>query len=305
MAGFSSLACTTSRTDTTNWHQAIMVYNATTNLLTIYYDGAVDCSQTQTADYTSSDDKIWLGNRVDNGAGHYYDGSLDTVRIINGARSSAWVKAEYYSSTDGLVIYGSEQVMNNVPVINQVTTSPNITSVGTAVVFNASWTDSGDQTKLYVCKSNQLTGNSSCTGGSWCVNSSWVTDSPTVCSYTTGVSDVGTKNYYAFVCDDSSICSVSSSGSFVVNDTTSPSISAINITSYNQTTNFSWVQNDLSNINSSYVNITGSNGVVNKTLSASGNGTKTLTYYNNQLSPYSFYLRVNDSYGHVANFTVN
>ncbi|GAI37575.1 unnamed protein product, partial [marine sediment metagenome] len=109
--------------------------------------------------------------------------------------------------------------VNQPPSISSVTDSPDPVTAGNSIAFTANWSDpdSGDQTKLHICKTNSISGQT-CSGGSWCDTTSWDTTSPSSCSYTTGSGDVGSHSYYAFICDDDNVCSSSKSGSFTVEE---------------------------------------------------------------------------------------
>ena len=106
------------------------------------------------------------------------------------------------------------------PSINSVTDFPDPIDSGTQVQISASWSDvnAGEQVKLHACKTNAY--SSSCTGGSWCDSSSFTGTSPATCNYTTQIADSGAQSYYAFVCDDDSLCSSSASSAFSVVVTT-------------------------------------------------------------------------------------
>jgi len=67
-----------------------------------------------------------------------------------------------------------------------------------------------------MCKTDDINNGQICTGGSWCDSTSFTSNNPESCTYTTTKSDIGTKDYYAFVCDDSDSCSVSATGTFKV-----------------------------------------------------------------------------------------
>jgi hypothetical protein len=112
---------------------------------------------------------------------------------------------------------------NQPPSISSVTDSPDPVTAGNSITFTTYWSDpdSGDQTRLFICKNDsmgQALGGPACDGGSWCHNTSFDSTSPSSCSYTTDDGDVGSHNYYAFVCDDDDECSDSMSGSFTVEE---------------------------------------------------------------------------------------
>ena len=105
-------------------------------------------------------------------------------------------------------------------------------AAGSDITFTVNWSDpdSGDQTKIHICKTNNIsepdpTNNTGqdCFGGSWCDTTNWDTTSPSGCDYTTSDSDAGTNNYYAFVCDDEDSCSDYTSSTFTVEAVSTPS----------------------------------------------------------------------------------
>jgi len=114
--------------------------------------------------------------------------------------------------------------VNQVPSISLATDSPDPIAADTSLTFEVAWSDpnTGDQTKIHICKTDSISGQT-CAGGSWCDLPSFSSSSPSSCSYTTQVQDAGTNNYFAFVCDDENACSSSQSGSFDV-DATAPTI---------------------------------------------------------------------------------
>jgi len=77
------------------------------------------------------------------------------------------------------------------------------------------------------CKTDAITvgASPSCDGGEWCSNKDdYDLTDPITCTYTVQSGDVGSQNYYAFVCDDEPSCSSSASGSFTAEAVSSPSI---------------------------------------------------------------------------------
>jgi len=119
-----------------------------------------------------------------------------------------------YNCVDGTCVN-----TNNPPTISSVTDSPDPVVTGNSITFSVTWSDSDDNgQKLLICKTNSLSGTS-CSGGQWCsatISGGSGTDS---CSYTTSDSDVGSNDYYAFVCDSLGSCSSGTYGSFTVENT--------------------------------------------------------------------------------------
>ena len=106
--------------------------------------------------------------------------------------------------------------INEAPSITSVSDSPDPIAPGSNITFTVNWTDpNSDQTKTHICKTSAISGQI-CGGGSWCDTTSWSASSPSSCSYNVQASDMGTNNYYAFVCDTNNACSSSSSGTFTV-----------------------------------------------------------------------------------------
>ncbi|KPJ54599.1 hypothetical protein AMJ47_04080 [Parcubacteria bacterium DG_72] len=93
------------------------------------------------------------------------------------------------------------------------------------VTFSVEWLsilDSG--VKLYVCKAEDGTSSGCGVGGEWCSNSDdFETGKTITCPYQTAEGDVGSNNYYVYVCDSSSNCSSAIPGTFTVQSATSAS----------------------------------------------------------------------------------
>ncbi len=108
---------------------------------------------------------------------------------------------------------------NSAPTINSATDYPDPVSVGSAVTFTVNWSDAdtGDLTRTFICKTNSFTSSTlTCDGGSWASSTSFSSINITEVFYTALLGDLGTKNYFAFVCDDSNACSNGSAGTFTV-----------------------------------------------------------------------------------------
>lgn len=110
--------------------------------------------------------------------------------------------------------------VNAAPSITSATASPSPVDADAQIQFSAVWSDVnvGEQVKIHVCKTNAF--SSACTGGSWCDSSGFTLTSPAACNYTAQIADSGAQSYYAFVCDDGSLCSSSRAGTFAVMVTT-------------------------------------------------------------------------------------
>ena len=133
-----------------------------------------------------------------------------------------------YTSPEPTTQVGNEQLPNEPPAVSSVTDAPDPVQAGNSVSFSVSWSDpdSGDQTKIHICKTDSITGQT-CDGGSWCDSGEFSSSSPSSCSYLTQTGDIGTQNYYAFVCDDDGAASTSTAGTFEVTTNTIPSIFSV------------------------------------------------------------------------------
>lgn len=86
---------------------------STDNNPLMYIDGVSksvteNVSPVGTADSDSAN-SLWAGARNNSGTDREYDGKIDEIRISNILRSSAWIKATYYSNTDAIVTFGEEE----------------------------------------------------------------------------------------------------------------------------------------------------------------------------------------------------
>ena len=136
-----------------------------------------------------------------------------------------------YTSPEPTTILGSETLPNQPPVISSVFVNPSSAQVGVKINFQIDWTDEdGDETKTHICKTDAIT-EQTCDGGAWCETTDWSGTSPSSCEYQTQDSDIGTQNYYIFVCDDKNNCSVSHSGNFQVSANQPPTISSAAVSS--------------------------------------------------------------------------
>ncbi|MBU1045829.1 DUF2341 domain-containing protein, partial [Patescibacteria group bacterium] len=91
------------------WQYWVDVVAANNNII-FYLDG-VDKGTGTAVNYWSNDSgKATIAARCVGAAySRFFDGSIDEVRISNTARSATWIKANYYTQTDGLVSWGSEE----------------------------------------------------------------------------------------------------------------------------------------------------------------------------------------------------
>ncbi len=84
------------------WTKLTVSFNSATNKIQLYRDGVAEGALQDVNDVDIGD--LELGRRNDNLA--YLNGKMDEVRISSSLRSAAWVKASYYSETNGLVTIG-------------------------------------------------------------------------------------------------------------------------------------------------------------------------------------------------------
>lgn len=86
------------------WTFVATTFNAGTGR--IYFDGSEDTSGTIT-DGTYNN-PLYLF-RSGKGTGRYMDGMIDEFRMYNGELTAAWIKAEYLSTNDTFITFGSEE----------------------------------------------------------------------------------------------------------------------------------------------------------------------------------------------------
>jgi len=55
----------------------------------------------------------------------FFDGSIDEIRISDIARSDAWIKADYYTQSDDIVAWGSEEELTPTPTGNAISFAAN------------------------------------------------------------------------------------------------------------------------------------------------------------------------------------
>jgi len=114
---------------------------------------------------------------------------------------------------------------NDPPTIDSVSDTPDPVKARNYIYLGINWADAGDSVKVHFCKSDAITAaTQTCDGGSWCDTTSFSTNDPDSCTYLAQDADIGSNNYYAFVCDDSNECSSSTSGSFTVSATDPSSV---------------------------------------------------------------------------------
>lgn len=159
-------------------------------------------------------------------------GTASVTDLQNAIKSRDWFGVGFSSDTVATAnLYGSSNSsylpklevtyqieINSIPVIASITASPQEPIAGINVQFTANWSDAeNNQAMLHICKTNSLTALA-CSGGSWCDTSVLSSSKPMVCIYSTQSSDLGAKNFYAFVCDEKGACSAGSAGTFTVKE---------------------------------------------------------------------------------------
>jgi len=107
----------------------------------VFTDGGDENSSTDTSGtrYTSGTAHALMGNRDDNAVD--FAGIIDEVRVSNTARSADWIKADYYTQTDALVSWGSEE---DYVTLATVTTQAVTSITETTATGNGNITDVGD-----------------------------------------------------------------------------------------------------------------------------------------------------------------
>ena len=87
------------------WQYIVGTSEGTT--LKIYVDTIEGATVGTIGTINETDSTLTIGTGA---GGRFFSGIIDEVRISNTARSSAWIKATYYSNWDGLVTYGDIEV---------------------------------------------------------------------------------------------------------------------------------------------------------------------------------------------------
>ena len=124
-------------------------------------------------------------------------------------------------------IYATYSYVNTAPTITLVNDFPDPVKQGNDVTFKVDWNDTDiEGIKMLVCKTDAITAATpACDGGEWCSDKDdWDLTDPISCNYTTTASELGSNDYYVFVCDDKPSCSSSTSGTFTVEPIINPSM---------------------------------------------------------------------------------
>lgn len=98
-------AGSTTRIDNGAWHYLVLVRNITADTVSLYIDGNLEGSVTDTTtqNILSGDNRLWLGRYSydsDSGGGEYWKGKIDEFRVIARALSIEEIDATYHSGSD-------------------------------------------------------------------------------------------------------------------------------------------------------------------------------------------------------------
>ena len=80
-----------------------------TNNVILYIDGVKQVSTSTLTGVLAVSDAFGIGGYGSGGGGGFFTGIIDEVRIYNRALTVEWIKASYYSESDTLLSFGSEQ----------------------------------------------------------------------------------------------------------------------------------------------------------------------------------------------------
>jgi hypothetical protein len=239
-AGFNDVW---SSSDGTNWSQvtAKASWRTRYNHTSLVYNnkmwvmGGWTGSATRLSDvWSSSDGATWTQatakaqwTQKDGPTSLAYNNKMWVIGGFTGAVIGGSVRNDVWYSTDGTTwtqVTAKAQWLARFNHTSLVYNNTMWVIGGTAAQAQAGFNDvwyaaGGDQTKTHICKTNGISGQT-CTTGNWCETTTWSSSSPSNCSYTTQLSDVGPQNYFAFVCDDDDACSITvpeiTSGTFTV-----------------------------------------------------------------------------------------
>ena len=112
------------------WHYIAAVKNATHHV--IYVDGTAKITASVTRNINTNSRDLYIGV-YGNGGTHFFNGTIDEVRISSIARNSSWINASYknVNSTD-FFTFGSQEIKNVAPTQS----SPNPADGATGVSLN-------------------------------------------------------------------------------------------------------------------------------------------------------------------------
>ena len=89
----------------TSWHHLAASISGSSGA--VYVDGLEETTDSAVTPVTANAQELAIGRR--SGAGDYWIGGLDEVRLSNVARSASWEAAQYLSMTDALLVFEAEQ----------------------------------------------------------------------------------------------------------------------------------------------------------------------------------------------------
>jgi len=222
----SDASTTVTSTDSVNavadtWQHVVATWDGTTAI--VYVDGDLKDSAEDARTIRSAALPAGIGSDEGASAERLFLGTIDEVGIWNRALTEEEI-TELYNSGDGLAY---PFATNSAPTISSVEDYPDPEEVGNDVTFSVDWNDAdGEGIKMLVCKSNAITAATpACDGGEWCSNKNdYDSTDPIACTYTTQSADIGSQDYYVFVCDNEPECSSSTSGTFTVEATSNSSL---------------------------------------------------------------------------------
>lgn len=144
-------------------------------------------------------------------------------------RSTANTASTEGTISDGFMFIGRIRPPGNAtPEITGLVNGPSPVNVGATERWEVYWSDEDveNNTQL-LCKTNSITPGAvpACPGGEW-GSAAFSGTSPAVITYVALVGDIGTKNFYAFTCDDEA-CSVVEAGTFVVQAAPNPTAQGV------------------------------------------------------------------------------
>ena len=127
-----------------SWHYVASVLTGTTMADVVHYidganDGTTGAGGSTTVNTNTAGDKVTLGARTQSTVQVFEGGILDEIRISNTARSAAWLKAEYYTGNDALLIYE-----------NLVRDGDDLTGTPEVDIKYTSWVDTGSYVEVTI-----------------------------------------------------------------------------------------------------------------------------------------------------------
>ncbi len=123
------------------WHYIAATFGSPT--MRIYWDGVQNNTATRSGSITTTNYPLVIGYQQGGGIDTYFDGTIDEVRISNGTRSAAWIKASYESERDDLVDFGGEETGEVDTYASDYSTLKGAYSIGEIVYAKAQGLTSG------------------------------------------------------------------------------------------------------------------------------------------------------------------